>query len=44
MTPLFEAFNDQESVVPEGNAHVLMKVLAVRLKELKRRCDKEKGE
>jgi hypothetical protein len=38
MTPLFEAFNDQERVVPEGNAQELMRVLAIRLKELKLRC------
>lgn len=44
MTPLFEAFNDQERIVPEGSADHLMKVLSIRLKELKLRCEKEKGE
>lgn len=32
MTPLFEAFNDQDRVVPEGNAETMMKLLASRLK------------
>lgn len=44
MVPLFEAFNDQEPVLPEGNAEILMKELASRLKELKLRCENEKGE
>lgn len=44
MTPLFEAFSDQEKVVPEGNAHELMNLLAFRLKELKLHCEKERGE
>ena len=44
MTPLFEAFNDHEKIVPQGNADNLMKLLAQRLKELKLRCQKEKGE
>lgn len=44
MVPLFEAFNDQEPVVPTGDAGNLMKVLGMRLKELKLRCDKEEGE
>ena len=38
MTPLFEAFNDQERIVPEGSADHLMKMLSIRLKELKLRC------
>ena len=38
MTPLFEAFNDQERIVPSGSADHLMKTLSVRLKELKLRC------
>jgi hypothetical protein len=44
MTPLFESFNDQERILPEGSADQLMKLLAHRLKELKLRCEKEKGE
>jgi hypothetical protein len=44
MTPLFEAFNDNERIVPEGNADRLMRELAVRLKELKKSCEREKGE
>lgn len=32
MTPLFEAFNDQEKIVPEGSADHLMKTLSIRLK------------
>lgn len=44
MTPLFEAFNDQERIVPEGGAEDLMKVLSARLMELKKRCSEEKGE
>lgn len=32
MTPLFEAFNDQDKVVPQGSAKDLMKILAIRLK------------
>ena len=44
MAPLFEAFNDQQKVVPEGDAKELMNVLAIRLKQLKLRCEKEQGE
>ncbi len=44
MVPLFEAFNDQEPVVPQGDAQTLMKVLGMRLKEMKLRCQKEEGE
>ena len=44
MAPLFEAFNDQEKVVPEAKAGEMMRVLARRLKVLKVRCEKEEGE
>jgi len=32
MTPLFEAFNDQDRIVPDGSADHLIKTLSVRLK------------
>lgn len=44
MTPLFEAVNDQEKVVPKDNASELMSVLSLRLKELKLHCEKEEGQ
>jgi len=44
VAPLFEALNDQDKVVPNGNAEDLMQVLALHLKELKLRCEKEEGE
>lgn len=44
VAPLFEAMNDQEKVVPNGNAAGLMKTLAERLRELKLKCESEQGE
>jgi len=44
VAPLFEALNDQDKVVPNGNAGDLMELLALHLKELKLRCEKEEGE
>jgi hypothetical protein len=44
MTPLFEAFNDQEKIVSNQKANQLMTTLSHRLKELKLHCEKESGQ